>query len=200
MLKALNRLNPSEACSLAESPYPAVKSLLVAYLNALTTFRYRVPDSAVGKDVLDVMRFNGDDVVVVVGYIGPVVRGLRGRVREVIILERNPRRRGQALPDTSAPRVLPRASKVIVTGATLVNDTLDAILDLSPPDAEVALVGATASIYPEPLLKRGVDVVAGFRFSSKSLHDAVKAIKVGCGTSEIYGLGFKYAITRRSST
>jgi len=200
LLEALGRLNVSDACSLTDSPYPVVKSLLVAYLNALTTFIYDVPPEAVGKDVLDVMGFSRDDVVVVVGYIGPVVKGLKGRVRKVLVLERNPRRRGQALPDTSAPRVLPKASKVVVTGATLVNDTLDSVLELVPPDAEVALVGATASVHPEPLFRHGVSVVAGFRFSRGSLRDAVRAVRVGCGTSEVYGMGFKYAVTRRSGT
>jgi len=187
-------------CLLAESPYPLVKSLLVAYLNSLSAHVYEPPSSAVGADVLDVMEFNEQDTVAVVGYIGPVIKGLKGKVKEIVVLERNPRRRGQALPDVSAPRALRRASKVIVTGATLVNDTLDLILEHSVDAEAVALVGATASIHPAPLFRRGVSVVAGFRVSPDRVEEVAKALALGGGTSEVYRHGYKYAVTHRSST
>lgn len=189
-----------DPCSLAESPYPLVKSLLVAYLNSLTAHVYEPPSSAVGADVLDVMRFSKQDVVAVVGYIGPVIKGLAGKVKEVIILERNPRRRGQALPDVSAPRALRRATKVVVTGATLVNDTIDLILEHSTNAEAIALVGATASLHPEPLFRRGISVVAGFRVLPNNVEEVANALTLGGGTGEVYRYGYKYTVTRRSST
>jgi len=187
----------TDPCSLAGSPYPLVKSLLVAYLNSLTAHVYEPPAEAIGRDVLDVMSFNERDIVAVVGYIGPVIRGLAGRVRELLILERNPRRRGQALPDTSAPRVLRRATKVIVTGATLINDTLDIILEHSADAETVALVGATASLHPEPLFREGISVVAGFRVHPTNIERVAEALRLGGGTGEVYKYGYKYAVTRR---
>lgn len=201
MLEAYEVLKEGrDPCSLAESPYPLVKSLLVAYLNSLTAHVYEPPSNAVGADVLDVMRFSEQDVVAVVGYIGPVIKGLEGKVKEIIILERNPRRRGQALPDVSAPRALRRATKVIVTGATLVNDTVDLILEHSTNAEAIALVGATASLHPEPLFRRGISVVAGFRVLPSNIEEVVKALTLGGGTGEVYRYGYKYAVTHRSST
>lgn len=201
MLEAYEALREGrDPCLLAESPYPLVKSLLVAYLNSSTAHVYEPPSNAVGVDVLDVMRFSEQDVVAVVGYIGPVIKGLAGRVKEIIVLERNPRRRGQALPDVSAPRALKRATKVIVTGATLVNDTIDLVLGHSTSAEAIALVGATASLHPEPLFRRGVSVVAGFRVSPSNIEEVIKALTLGGGTGEVYRYGYKYTVTRRSST
>ena len=201
MLEAYEALKEGrDPCLLAESPYPLVKSLLVAYLNSLTAHVYEPPPNAVGVDVLDVMRFNEQDVVAVVGYIGPVIKGLAGKVKEIIVLERNPRRRGQALPDVSAPRALKRATKVIVTGATLVNDTIDLVLEHSTNAEAIALVGATASLHPELLFRRGVSVVAGFRVSPSNIEEVIKALTLGGGTGEVYRYGYKYTVTRHSST
>ena len=201
MLEAYEVLKKGrDPCSLAESPYPLVKSLLVAYLNSLTAHVYEPPPNAVGADVLDVMEFDERDVVAVVGYIGPVIKGLRGRVKEIIILERNPRRRGQALPDVSAPRALKRATKVIATGATLVNDTIDTVLEYSTNAEAIALVGATASLHPEPLFRRGINVVAGFRVLPSNVGEVIKALTLGGGTGEVYRYGYKYVVTHRSST
>lgn len=189
-----------DPCSLAESPYPLVKSLLVAYLNSLTAHVYEPSSNAVGVDVLDVMRFSKQDVVAVVGYIGPVIKGLTGKVKEIIVLERNPRRRGQALPDVSVPRALKKATKVVVTGATLVNDTIDLVLEHSTNADAVALVGATASLYPEPLFRRGISIIAGFRILPDNVEKVANALMLGGGTGEVYRYGYKYTVTHRSST
>ncbi len=195
LVKSLSKLNPEDACELASSPYPLVKSLLMSYLNSLTTYILNIPEGGRGKDVLDVVNINENDVVVIVGFIGPLVRELKGRVRKVFILERNPRRRGQALPDSAAPRVLGTASKVFITGATLVNDTLDSVLSMCRNAEVIALVGATASPHPLPLFKAGVNVVAGFRVLRNYIIDAVKVLRIGGGTAEVYRYGFKYSLT-----
>ncbi|MBT7353710.1 MAG: hypothetical protein HN810_06300, partial [Acidiferrobacteraceae bacterium] len=49
--------------------------------------------------------------------------------------------------------------QVLVTGSTLMNDTLDEVLACCNPAAHIALIGPTASCLPDPLFERGVDVV-----------------------------------------
>jgi uncharacterized protein (DUF4213/DUF364 family) len=48
---------------------------------------------------------------------------------------------------------------VLVTGSTLMNDTLDGVLACCDKNARVALIGPTAACLPDPLFERGVDVV-----------------------------------------
>jgi len=50
---------------------------------------------------------------------------------------------------------------LIVTGVTLVNHTLEEILKVARQDAEIAIIGPTASMLPDVLFERGVRVVGG---------------------------------------
>jgi uncharacterized protein (DUF4213/DUF364 family) len=50
---------------------------------------------------------------------------------------------------------------VFFTGVTLVNHTLEGILKQARQDAEIAVIGPTASMLPEALFARGVRVVGG---------------------------------------
>jgi uncharacterized protein (DUF4213/DUF364 family) len=50
---------------------------------------------------------------------------------------------------------------LIVTGVTLVNHTLEEILKVARQDAEIAVIGPTASMLPDALFARGVRVVGG---------------------------------------
>jgi uncharacterized protein (DUF4213/DUF364 family) len=53
------------------------------------------------------------------------------------------------------------ADVLIITGVTLVNHTLESILEAARPDAEIAVIGPTASLLPDALFARGVRVVGG---------------------------------------
>jgi uncharacterized protein (DUF4213/DUF364 family) len=53
------------------------------------------------------------------------------------------------------------ADVLIITGVTLVNHTLQPILAAARPDAEIAVIGPTASLLPDALFARGVRVVRG---------------------------------------
>ena len=50
---------------------------------------------------------------------------------------------------------------LIVTGVTLLNHTLEKILKIARRDAEIAVIGPTASMLPDALFARGVRVVGG---------------------------------------
>ena len=73
------------------------------------------------------------------------------------------------------------ADVVFITGSTLLYGGLDRYLGLTPADATVVLVGATASFLPTPLFDAGVDIVAGAVVSDPiQVREAVKA--GACGT------------------
>ena len=50
---------------------------------------------------------------------------------------------------------------LFITGATLVNHTLEGLLDAAQPGIEIAVMGPTASVLPEPLFNRGVRIFGG---------------------------------------
>jgi uncharacterized protein (DUF4213/DUF364 family) len=66
-------------------------------------------------------------------------------------------------------RRLADCNKVIITGTTLLNHTLDHILEHCSRATMVMMLGPSASCLPDPLLKRGVTLVGGFHVTSAAL-------------------------------
>lgn len=110
--------------------------------------------------------------IVVVGNMVPLVERLRKRHDRVLVLERNPYLRGRELPDSLFGEVVPLADILIITGATLVNGTIDFILRIAKTD-RIALVGPTAGILPSGVEK--ISVIASLRpMDIEKIKDTVK--------------------------
>ena len=186
----------SRLCGLVTSENFVSRALGMAALNALTSAITEVPNDAKGIDVLDLMPLGKEDVVAVVGYITPLIDPLRRRVKEVHVFERDQLRRRDALPDTLLPRVLRGVSAAIISGAALLNDTLDSIIEWVGPGTKLALVGATGSVKPEPLFRAGIHYVAGFRVDSGEEATVAELVRLGAGTKEIYKHGYKYVLSK----
>lgn len=152
---------------------PLKKALGIAVLNALSTslearegFRgYRVVP---GPDALDSVELVDGENVVIVGALAPFMKRLKGERKPFTVLEMDPRTlKADEMPfyapAEEAPRRIPGADLVVVTGTTLVNDTLEGLLSLVRPGARVVLVGPTASQYPEAFFRRGVSLLGGIR-------------------------------------
>lgn len=128
-------------------------------------------------DIFDALDVKENDTVAVVGYIRPLVGKLREKGCEVHVLERNPQLRGDALPDTFADSILPKADGVIVSGSSLGNGTIDKLLELSKNARFVAVAGPSAGALPEPFFARGVKVIAGVRAKGEDVVNAVAEAK-----------------------
>lgn len=64
-------------------------------------------------------------------------------------------------PATEAETAMAGCAVVFVTGSTLIYGGMETYLEAAPEDATVVVIGATASMLPDPLFDAGVDVVAG---------------------------------------
>lgn len=93
------------------------------------------------------------------GLIGPI----KNAGADLVIIEKNDQliKKFPDLPITSDPRKLSTCNKILCTGTTILNNTLDEILAHCSPDAFVSVIGPTAGYFPDPLFARGVDVVGG---------------------------------------
>ena len=162
----------------------------VSALNALSQIvfeghpdRYLVEE----RNLVEVVKVQPDDVVVMVGHIRPFTPVFRARAEALYILERSPRREEGVLPDTACERLVPGADVVVVTGSALANGTLDRLLELARDARTVAVVGPTASCLPDPLFSRGVNYVGGIR-----IRDADRAMRIlseGGGTPQLRQAG-----------
>lgn len=125
----------------ALSSHSVRASVGVATINAAVNPR---DDSSPGPGPLKVLPVDGARVALV-GLFRPIVPDLERRAAELHIFERKPTTPG-TLPDWAAERILPDCDVAIITSLTLVNKTLDHLLDLA--QGEVALLGPTTPLSP----------------------------------------------------
>jgi uncharacterized protein (DUF4213/DUF364 family) len=120
------------------------------------------------RDAQEAVAMPPEKSVAVVGAFVPVLRCLkdRGRGGPWWVIEQDPATlKGEELdhyvPAAESREIISRADVLIVTGVTLINHTLEGILEAARADADIAVMGPTAGIVPEPLFDRGVRVVGG---------------------------------------
>ncbi len=144
-----------------------LRSLGVAALNALTEHLYRragfAPPPA--TDSFGGLTLAADDRLGMIGYFPPLAARARAQGVATYVVERKAHLLGRdgSVEVALDPRPLSVCNKVICTGATLLNDSLDEMLGHCATDAEIALVGPTVGFFPDPLFARGVRLVAGTR-------------------------------------
>ena len=166
LMKRAGHLSGSSALELARLALSwDIRSRVVgvATLNALSQLSLRSFANRISTrkgDIANHLTVRGD-VVAVVGNMAPTVKKLRAKAKRVYVLERNSDLRDdETLPDTAAEEVIPESDVVLITGTSIVNGTVDRLLELSRNAREVALVGATAGIPPTVLFKHGATAVA----------------------------------------
>jgi uncharacterized protein (DUF4213/DUF364 family) len=148
----------------------------IAALNALadTCWRRRPhPDTELqlGIDAFDATEIYPGDRVVVVGAFVPFLRELKRRRQSYLVLEQDPATlKADELPffrpAEQAAAVVPQADVLLITGTTLINDTLEELLTLASPAASVTMVGPTVTMLPDAFLHRGADVLGTVRIDA----------------------------------
>ncbi|MFL5266577.1 MAG: Rossmann-like domain-containing protein [Stellaceae bacterium] len=148
----------------------------IAALNALadTCWRRRPhPDTELqlGIDAFDATEIYPGDRVVVVGAFVPFLRELKRRRQSYLVLEQDPATlKAEELPffrpAEQAAAVVPQADVLLITGTTLINDTLEGLLALASPAARVTMVGPTVTMLPDAFLHRGADVLGTVRITA----------------------------------
>jgi uncharacterized protein (DUF4213/DUF364 family) len=148
-------------------------SIGLAALNSIVDINenYAVEINAV--DVL--MKKGAGKNVALVGHF-PFIPHLRKSVGKLWVIEQHPTEDDH--PSQDAGDLIPRAEVVGLTGSTLINHTLDGLLELCQPEALVVLLGPTTPLSPV-LFDHGVDIVAG----SKVVDEEAVLYAIGQGAT-----------------
>jgi uncharacterized protein (DUF4213/DUF364 family) len=143
----------------------------VAAMNALAALCWeRRPHPEVrieiGVDAFDAADIRPGETVVVVGAFVPFLRELKRRRQPYLVLEQDPATlKPEEMPfyrpASQAPAVVPQADVLLITGTTLLNDTLDDILARARPDARKVVVGPTVGLVPDAYVRRDCHALGG---------------------------------------
>ena len=163
----LTRLSPLELVGYTAHDSDAERSLGLATINALTDAFYRAvrysPPEA--PDSMGGLEFESGDHVGMVGNFLPLVRKLAASGIRTTVVERKAHmiNDGDRVRVTLDPTKLRDCNKIICTGATLLNNSLDDMLEYCRQADVIALLGPTVGFFPDPLFARGIDRVGGIR-------------------------------------
>jgi hypothetical protein len=147
----------SELISWIKQPDQTACAIGLATANALI----RPPEGAAESDILDLLAVGPENTVGMIGYFGPLVGPLRKRARTLHIFERKPIPDLGVLPDSAAGDLLPECQVVVISATTLLNQTIDGLLDNCMAAREIVILGPSTPFLPGVLSKRGITVLSG---------------------------------------
>lgn len=179
----LGTLTGLELTCFARSDNPIMRSVGVAAINALLR---PLTQDVVDTNAEDVIARHGfEKEVVLVGRF-PFIPRLRTRVGHLTVLEFNPGT-GE-LPASAAQDVIPAADVVAITGMTLINHSLENLIKLCSPQAQVLILGPSTPLSPV-LFNYGVDLLCGSIVTD--IEPVLRAISQGANFRQVHRAGVR---------
>jgi uncharacterized protein len=168
-----------EIADWALSTSPTERSIGFAAMNAL------LPVDEQRCQVLNaeslILEHGRDKHVAIVGHF-PFVPKVREIAARCSVLELNPQ--DGDLPASDAPRVIPDADVVAITGMSLVNGTFEDLAEFCRPEAFVLLLGASTPLVPL-FFDYGVDAISGTVIDD--IDQAVLSVSQGANFRQVRG-------------
>jgi uncharacterized protein (DUF4213/DUF364 family) len=123
-------------------------------------------NSLIDTDISEAMEVNAGDLLMeygtgknisVIGHF-PFTNDLRKIAENLWVIERQ--QRAGDYPEGDAERYLPQSDVIAISGTTLINHTLPAMLTLCPSGSIKMLLGPTTPMTPV-LFDHGIDIISG---------------------------------------
>lgn len=149
-----------------------VNTLKIASLNALssniiTDGTYKMINNC---DPFSQLNLEGEKYITIVGAFKTYIEKLSKTKHKISVLEFE----NEAIEkpyqhyfvDTKkANLILPKSDIIIITGFTLVNNTLEDLLDYIPKNCQVVVVGPSSSFIPDILFNNKVNIVGAIKLT-----------------------------------
>lgn len=155
------------------------RTLGIAVLNALSTAYLDLPEGEnyvsadgqkyeilKGQDAFDLLELKQGQKTVVVGALVPILKRLLKENQDFTVLEMDSRTlKGAELdhyaPAAAASQYIPGADLLVITGATILNNSLEGLLAMGKKDVRVLVTGPTVSMLPDAFFEKGVTMLGG---------------------------------------
>lgn len=157
-LRPLSGQPARDLLTLLESTDPIEAGVGVGCANALAN---RPSAEFLEGDILQHLDVGPKDHVGMVGNFGPLVEPLKKRCRSLTIFEKVQKAYGDLRPSEEAAELLPRCHVALITATSIINHSIDALLQAAAGCREIALLGASTPLLPEVFSALGVTRLSG---------------------------------------
>ena len=179
----------SELLEFLGSANPVESSLGLATANALANVS---PTGAIPGDILQELEILPTDRVGMIGYFGPLVAQLENRVAKLEIFEEKRERSDNLRPPAEETETLPACQVAIITSTTIINSTIDDLLDAAKSCREVCLVGPSTPLLPDAFRGTPVTCLSGMTVTDSA--EILRVISEGRGTRSFFPFTIKWNI------
>jgi len=149
-----------------------ITTLRIASLNAISSHiisagSYNILENS---DPIDLFDLSIPRTITIVGAFHSYIKKISATKSKLYVLELNeneigPEERQFFVPASDYKKVLPESDVIIITGLTLVNNTIDDLLDSVPERSAVVVAGPSGSIIPDVLFANGVSIIGATRIT-----------------------------------
>ena len=154
------------------------------------------PSRPFGVEVRD------SDTIGLIGYIAPVAKVLGSKAKEVYIFDKGVSLRGGVKgivkPMEDQALLLPTCDIVVLSGTTMINDSIDGLLQMCQNAREIIMIGASTPMFPAGFEHTKITVLAGSGWKSSEKNALFKGISLACGISELSAYAIKKSVYVRS--
>ncbi|MGD0710602.1 MAG: DUF364 domain-containing protein [Bacteroidales bacterium] len=138
----------------------------LAVLNAVSSemishLKYKVIED---KDPIDLLDLSKEKTICIVGAFQSYMNKIAATKNKLFVLELNENafdenQKQFYVPAADYKKTFAKSDIIVITGATLANNTLDTLLDYIPAHTQTILVGPSSSFVPDILFKHKVNII-----------------------------------------
>jgi len=155
-------------------------SVGIAALNSLIDVDENLLQQVNAADVI--ARESMGKNLVVVGHF-PFVDKLKSITRNCWVIEKNPF--GDDFPEEASQELIPQADMIAITGTAFINHTIEGLLSLCQPKAQVMVLGPSTPLSPL-LYDHGISFLSGSRVVDEEA--AILTIQQGAVFPQVKGV------------
>ncbi|ACV24530.1 Rossmann-like domain-containing protein [Methanocaldococcus fervens] len=166
------------------------RTLGLAAINAVSQYFIKLNEDDYKRDVINlILNKKGIKKIAFIGNMMPLVKMLKEKGDfEFYVFERNPKiSTPETISDAFEYTLLPKMDAVLISGTSILNNSLDMILDRAKNAKLKILVGPSAQILPEFVKGYGIDYIASTHILG--IDKALYNLKLGSS----FGLFKKYS-------
>ena len=167
---------------LLESSDPIESAVGLACANALANQHDATHQRG---DILKQLDLRPGDQVAMVGYFAPLIAPLQQRSPSLTVFDKVKAPQGFLRPAEEAEDHLPCCQVALITATSIINHTIDGLLDAARGCRVVAVLGASTPMLPEVFSSTAVSVLSGIVVEQAS--EVLRIVSEGGGMRQFKG-------------